>query len=68
MPDDEQILEVAREKVIEVAKKFGASEEELGKVRTVYFNSFTVVRGGMKRGVIADVIVQIEPGIRYGGL
>lgn len=68
LPDDEQILEVAKEKVVEVAKKFGASEEELGKVRTVYFNSFTVVRGGMKRGVIADVIVQIEPGIRYGGL
>jgi len=68
LPDDEQLLDVAREKVVEVAKRFGASEEELGKVRTVYFNSFTVVRGGMKRGVIADVVVQIEPGIRYGGL
>ncbi len=68
LPDDEQILEVAREKVLEIAKKFGAEEEELGRVKTVYFSSFTVVRGGMKRGVIADVIVQIEPGIRYGGL
>ena len=64
LPDDEQILEVVREKIFEVARNFGAGDEELGKVRTVYFNSFTVVRGGMKRGIIADVIVQIEPGIR----
>lgn len=64
LPDDEQILEVVRNKVFEIARSFGASDEELGKVKTVYFNSFTVVRGGMKRGIIADVIVQIEPGIR----
>jgi len=65
LPDDEEILEVVTEKVVEIARKFGATDEEVGKVRPIYFNSFTVVRGGMKRGIIADVIVQIEPGIRY---
>ena len=65
LPDDEQILEVVTDKIVEIARKFGASDEEVGNVRPIYFNSFTVVRGGMKRGIIADVIVQIEPGIRY---
>jgi N-methylhydantoinase A/oxoprolinase/acetone carboxylase beta subunit len=68
LPSDEQILEVVTEKIVEIARKFGATEDELGRVRKVYFHSFTVVRGGMKRGIIADVVVQIEPGIKevYG--
>lgn len=65
LPDDEQILDVVTEKIVEIARKFGASDEEVGDVKPIYFNSFTVVRGGMKRGIIADVIVQIEPGIKY---
>lgn len=68
LPEDEEILEVATNKIVDMAIKFGAEESEVDrdKVRPIYFHSFTVVRGGMKRGVIADVIMQIEPGIRYG--
>ncbi|WP_202320222.1 hydantoinase/oxoprolinase family protein [Archaeoglobus neptunius] len=65
LPDDEQILEKVEEKIVEIARKFGARDEELGSIKPVYFHSFTVVRGGMKRGIIADVVMQIEPGIRY---
>jgi len=63
VPDDEEIIEVAVRKVKEIAKEFGAENEDLDKVEVIYFNSYTVVRGGWKRGKIADVVVQIEPGI-----
>ncbi len=62
-PDDEEFVRIAIERVKEEAKKFGASDEDVEDVRVLYFNCFTVVRGGVKRGKIADVIVQIEPGI-----
>jgi len=62
-PDDEELIEVAKERVREEARKFGASEGDVRDVRVLYFNSFTVVRGGVRRGKIADVVVQIEPGI-----
>ncbi len=62
-PEDEEFVELAKERVRSEAKRFGASEEDVEDVRVLYFNSFTVVRGGVKRGKIADVIVQIEPGI-----
>ncbi len=62
-PDDEEFVRIAIEKVREEAKRFGASDEDVEEVRVLYFNCFTVVRGGVKRGKIADVIVQIEPGI-----
>ena len=62
-PEDEEFVELAKERVRSEAMKFGASEEDVKDVRVLYFNSFTVVRGGVKRGKIADVVVQIEPGI-----
>ncbi|AEA47702.1 hydantoinase/oxoprolinase family protein [Archaeoglobus veneficus] len=61
--DDERLVEVAKEKVREIAIAHGANEEDVEDVRLVYFNSYTVVRGGVRRGMIADVVVQIEPGI-----
>jgi N-methylhydantoinase A/oxoprolinase/acetone carboxylase beta subunit len=65
LPSDDELIDLAVKKVKETARNFGALEEDIGEVRVIYFNSFTVVRGGIKRGVIADVIVQIEPGVRY---
>ncbi len=65
IPEDDEIIEAAKNKIAEIAERFGASEEDVGRIRTIYYSSFVVVRGGIKRGVIADVIVQIEPGIRY---
>ncbi len=62
-PDDEELIELTKERVRSEAMKHGASEEEVREVRVLYFNSFTVVRGGVKRGKIADVVVQIEPGV-----
>ncbi len=62
-PEDEEFIRVAVERVRSEAKRFGASDGDVEDVRVLYFNSFTVVRGGVKRGKIADVVVQIEPGI-----
>lgn len=64
-PDDEEFVQIAVERVRSEAKMFGASDEDVENVRVLYFNCFTVVRGGVKRGKIADVIVQIEPGISH---
>lgn len=61
IPKDEEIIEVVRKKIVEIAKSFGA--EDVGEVKLIDFYSFTVVRGDMKRGVIADVTMQIEPGV-----
>lgn len=64
IPRDEELVEAAKKKVLEIARSFG--EEDLGEIKVLDFSSFTVVKGGMKRGVIADLTLQIEPGIRYG--
>lgn len=62
--DDEELLNIAVNKVRELALKNGASEDEVKDVNVVYYNSYNVVRGGVIKGKIADIIVQIEPGIR----
>ncbi|MBO8183823.1 MAG: hydantoinase/oxoprolinase family protein [Archaeoglobus sp.] len=58
LPSDEEMVEEAKRKVLELAG--GYAEED---VAIIYFNSYTVVRGGIKRGKIADIIVQIKPGV-----
>ena len=65
IPSEDEMINVAIKKVKEIAMSFGVSKEDIGEVKVLYFNSFTVVRGGIKRGIIADVVVQIEPGLRY---
>ena len=64
IPDDSEIIEAAKEKIRKFARELGASEEDIGRIKVIYYSSFVVVRGGIKRGVISDVVVQIEPGIR----
>lgn len=61
-PKSEEIIEVVRKKILDIARSFG--NEEIGDIRILDFYSFTIVKGGMKRGVIADVTLQIEPGVR----
>ncbi len=62
-PEDEEFVELAVDKLISIAREFGEEVDERD-VSVLYFNSYTIVRGGIRRGKIADVIVQIEPGIR----
>ncbi len=62
--DDEEILAMAEDKLRTMALHYGADEEDVRDVRVIYYNSFDVVRGGIMRGKIADVVIQIEPGIR----
>ena len=62
-PDDEEIINSAINKAKELAANFGANEEDLDDVDILYFSSFPIVRGGIMRGKIADVIVQIKPGL-----
>ncbi len=61
--DDDYLIELTMQKLRELALKNGAVEEDVKDVKLVYFNSYDVVRGGVTRGRIADVVVQIEPGI-----
>ncbi len=67
MPSDDEIVNTAIEKLISLVRDFGAGEDDIGDVRVLYYNSYEVVRGGIRRGKIADVVVQIEPGIRNVG-
>ncbi|MDK2877050.1 MAG: hypothetical protein PWQ22_1460 [Archaeoglobaceae archaeon] len=64
IPKDEELIDMAKRKVLEIAKSLG--DEEVGEIKVIDFSSFTIVKGGMKRGVIADLTLQIEPGIDYG--
>ncbi len=67
MSDDDFIyLTVNRAR--EIAERYGACGNDLKDVDVVYFNSFSIVRGGIVRGRIADVVVQIKPGISCDAL
>ncbi len=61
--DDEEFISLTVERAREIAEKYGANSRDVEKIDVVYFHSFSVVRGGIKRGKIADVIVQIKPGV-----
>ncbi len=61
LPSDEEMIAEAERKLLSITKEYGYDIDE--KVKVIYFNSYTVVRGGIKRGKIADIIVQIEPGV-----
>jgi len=61
--DDEEIVEMCMEKARDLAIRYGADEKDVREVDVVYFNSYSVVRGGIMRGKIADVVVQIKPGL-----
>ncbi len=61
--DDDYLIELAKERVIDMALSQGAMEEDVKDVKLVYFNSYNVIRGGVEKGRIADIVVQIEPGI-----
>ncbi len=67
-PDDEELVGMAVEKARNLALKYGADERDVRDVEVVYFNSFTIVRGGIKRGKIADIVVQIKPGLCCGAV
>ncbi len=62
-PDDEELIEMTINRARQLALKYGANEEDLRDIEILYFNSFPIVRGGIRRGKIADVIVQIKPGL-----
>jgi N-methylhydantoinase A/oxoprolinase/acetone carboxylase beta subunit len=59
---DEEIIELAMEKAKSMAMAYGASKQDL-KTKLVHFSSYVIVRNGIEKGRIADVVVQIESGI-----
>ncbi len=61
--DDEEFINLTIDKAREIAEKYGANGRDIEDMDVIYFNSFSIVRGGIKRGKIADVVVQIKPGI-----
>ncbi len=60
---DDEFISLTINKAREIAERYGADERDLRDVDVVYLNSFSVVRGGIMRGKIADVVIQIKPGI-----
>ncbi|MCS7121327.1 MAG: hydantoinase/oxoprolinase family protein [Archaeoglobaceae archaeon] len=64
LPSEEEVVEVAVKKLYEIARNF-AKESEFGKLKVLNIDSYTVVRGGIRRGAIYDLVVQLEPGIKW---
>lgn len=63
LPKEEEVVEAAVNKLCEIARSF-AEESEFGEPKVLNVTGYTVVRGGIRRGVIYDVVVQLEPGIK----
>ncbi len=66
--DDDDLIAACREKVREMALRAGADPEDLKEICLVYFNSYDVVRQGYRNETIADVVMQVAPGITAGVL
>jgi|Deesub1362A_J573_1020465.scaffolds.fasta_scaffold01830_6 N-methylhydantoinase A/oxoprolinase/acetone carboxylase beta subunit len=60
-PSEEELFEEARKKLFEIVKSYGFEPE--GEPEIVYFNSYPVLRGGWRQGIIADLIIQLKPGL-----
>ncbi|MDK2781621.1 MAG: hypothetical protein PWR13_649 [Archaeoglobi archaeon] len=60
-PSEDEIIEEAKRKLIQIVRNEGFEAEE--EFELIHFNSYPVVRGGWRRGIIADVIIQLKPGI-----
>ena len=56
--EDEEFINLAIERVKREAERCGAGD--VNDVKVLYFNSFTIVRGGVRKGKIVDVVVQIS--------
>lgn len=63
MGDDEAILEKCREEVRRRALAAGADPRDVGDIDVLHFHSYDVIRGSYRNARIADVVVQIAPGI-----
>lgn len=63
MGDDDAILEMCREEVRRRAIAAGAHPGDVKDVEVLHFNSFDVVRSAYRSARIADVVVQVAPGI-----
>ena len=55
--DDEDFKNLAIERVKREAEKYGG---DVSNIKVLYFKSFTIVRGGVRKGKIVDVVVQIS--------
>ncbi len=63
--DDDLLVKIAKDRIRSEASKYDVSDKDLENIEILYFNSYTIVRHGMPRGKIADVILQIKPGISH---
>ncbi len=66
--DDDDLIAACREKLREMATGAGADQEDLKEISLVYFNSYDVVRRGYRNETIADIVMQVAPGITAGVL
>src|SRR5690606_6165906 len=63
MGDDDTLVELCKEEVRRRAIAAGAPLEDVRDVEVLHIHSYDVVRGASRSSRIADVVVQVAPGI-----
>jgi len=58
--DRSDVLEMACEELISMARKLDA-EDLVGDIEVVHYDSFTVVEGGVPRGMVTHCIIRAKP-------
>lgn len=63
MGDEEAVLDQCREEVRQRALAAGADPRDVEEVQVLFFHTYDVIRSACRSARIADVVVQIAPGI-----
>jgi len=61
--DDDELIATCIDELRRRALAAGAHPRDLDDIRILHCNSFDVVRGSYRSSRIADIVVQVAPGI-----
>lgn len=61
--DDDELVAICTAEVKRRALTAGADPRDLDDIRVLHCSSFDVVRGSFRTSRIADIVVQVAPGI-----
>ena len=68
MGDDDAVIGRCREEVRRRAIAAGANPGDLGVIEVLYYHGYDVIRGSFSHSRIADVVVQVAPGVTVEAL
>jgi hypothetical protein len=63
MGDDDALVGICKEEVQKRAIAAGAHPEDVRDIEVLHVHSYDVIRGASRSSRIADVVVQVAPGI-----